>query len=161
MDPDGESYVNFGVTAGLYVGGTIGLIVDDHYRIYWYYGGGPGKVGVSASATWSPNNPTLGWNNGLQAVGFAAMQSGYSGGLNLKDLTNPKNSFIEVGVGGPFSYGTSRYKVVKTQYEVAPSRVKATTYISKKNWDKLSPAQKKKINLPKVYKPNKSMPKKR
>ncbi len=83
---------------------TGGIIIGSE-GIYTYGGGGvvspPGGIAI----TWSPFNPTPGWNVGAQFTGVIAFQYGYSfskeGG----------GRFWEIGIGWPIGGAVTGYYV--------------------------------------------------
>ena len=80
-DPFGLWYIDINVSIGWWLGGTGGIIISPE-GIFPYAGLGivspPGGVGV----TWSPSDPTPGWNVGLQGGYWGGGQVGYSFGEN-------------------------------------------------------------------------------
>lgn len=78
-DPFGLWYIDINVSLGYWGGGTGGIIISSE-GISPYAGGGvvspPGGVAV----TWSPSDPTPGWNVGLQGGYWGGGQIGYSFG---------------------------------------------------------------------------------
>ena len=91
IDPLGLWYVDFNVTIGQGLGVTFGVMVNDT-GIYPYTGGGL-TTSSGGSITWSPYDPTTGWNTGIQynSPYIVGGQYGYGGG----------ETFWEVGIGSP------------------------------------------------------------
>ena len=96
IDPLGLWYIDVNVGFG-WQGrvGTGGLIFSDK-GIYYYGGGGVGAPpGFSGALTWSPFDPTPGWNFGLQAGGAYGIFGG-QGGADIHG-----NLFLEAGLVSP------------------------------------------------------------
>ena len=91
-DPLGLWYIDINVSGGYGIGGTAGVMINDT-GIYPYAGGGVATPGASVSTTWSPNNPTPGWNFGVQGS-----SGGYAGQIGID---SKGGSFGEFGAGGP------------------------------------------------------------
>ena len=66
VDLLGLWYIDINVNVGWWGGGTGGVMIN-HTGFYPYAGGGFVTPGGSASITWSPCDPTPGWNAGFQA----------------------------------------------------------------------------------------------
>jgi RHS repeat-associated protein len=76
IDPLGLWYIDINGSLGYWGGGTGGVMINKE-GIYPYVGGGivspPGGIAV----TWSPSNPTPGWNIGFQGGYWGGGQVGY------------------------------------------------------------------------------------
>jgi len=79
IDPFGLWYVDLNVSGGFWIGATGGLLISSH-GIYPYAGGGFTSPPGGFSLTWSPSDPTIGWNIGLQGGYWIGGQGGYSWG---------------------------------------------------------------------------------
>jgi len=96
IDPLGLWYIDVNVGFGWWgIGGTGGILIGPQ-GIYSYGGGGVAVPGVGFSITWSPQNPSPGWNVGAQVNAIAAGQYGYSFG---KKGCGKGEQFWEIGVG--------------------------------------------------------------
>lgn len=103
IDPLGLWYIDINVSGGFWVGATGGVIIGSGGGIYPYVGGGFVTPGVGGSVTWSPQDPSTGWNVGLQGTYKVSAQGGYS----FKD----KSSYWEVGGGGPLGISATGFYV--------------------------------------------------
>ncbi len=79
IDALGLWYVDINISVGtpLFFGGTGGVQISAS-GIYPYAGGGLASSGIAI--TWSPSDPTTGWNAGFQAGYWGGGQIGYSFG---------------------------------------------------------------------------------
>ena len=103
IDPLGLWYIDVNVSGGWWgAAGTFGIIFSDK-GIYGYGGGGVGTPGLSGGLTWSPLDPTPGWNFGAQGGGLLGIFGGQAG----KDIQG--NPFWEVGLVSPGFSGTAFY----------------------------------------------------
>ena len=102
VDPLGLWYVDINGSGGWWGGGTGGIMIGPQ-GIYSYGGGGFVTPGVGASLTWSPQDPSSGWNVGGQVNAGFAYQYGYS----FKD----KSNFWEAGIGWPAGASVTGYYV--------------------------------------------------
>lgn len=94
IDPLGLWYVDINVSGGWWgLGGTGGILIGEE-GIYTYEGGGVVSPGIGGSITWSPQDPSTGWNVGVQGSAGLSGQYGYS----FKD----KGKFWEVGAGASY-----------------------------------------------------------
>jgi hypothetical protein len=95
IDPLGLWYIDVNVGIG-WQGkvGTGGVIFSDK-GIYYYVGGGGGTSGPAAAVTWSPFDPTPGWNFGFQFGGVYGLFGG-QGGADIHG-----NPFLEGGLVSP------------------------------------------------------------
>ena len=102
IDPLGLWYidVNFGVGWWGAVA-TGGLIFSDK-GLYYYVGGGVGTPGPAGAVTWSPFDPTPGWNFGVQVPVYGVF--GGQGGTDLQG-----NLFVEGGIVSLGAAGTAFY----------------------------------------------------
>ena len=97
IDPLGLWYLDVNVGLGWWgLGGTGGILIGPE-GIYSYGGGGVAVPGFGASITWSPQNPSPGWNVGAQVNAIFAGQYGYS--FSKKNGCGTAEKFWEVGVG--------------------------------------------------------------
>jgi|GEM_PF-3364898 len=78
-DPFGLWYVDVNVSLGYGGGGTAGVLVNNN-GVYPYAGGGIVSPPGGVSVTWSPSDPTTGWNVGLQGGYWGGGQGGYGFG---------------------------------------------------------------------------------
>lgn len=78
-DPLGLWYVDVNVSLGYWGGGTAGVLVNNS-GVYPYAGGGIVSPPGGISVTWSPSDPTTGWNVGLQGGYWGGGQVGYGFG---------------------------------------------------------------------------------
>jgi len=92
FDPTGFWYIDFNFSAAYWLGVTGGVMVNPT-GVYPYLGGGVG-AGVGPTITWSPSEPTQGWNVGLQGAYGVAGQVGYGFGQG-------GGWFWEAGAGTP------------------------------------------------------------
>jgi RHS repeat-associated protein len=92
-DPLGLWYIDINISGGFIIGGTGGILISSS-GIYPYVGLGLTTPGVSGSITWSPSDPTTGWNIGAQAQYGVAFQRGYGFGEG-------GGWFTEIGAGWP------------------------------------------------------------
>jgi len=79
FDPLGFWYYDINISVGKWVGATGGIIISPE-GISPYYGGGLVTPYGGISVTWSPQDPTSGWNIGFQLTNIIAYQFGYSFG---------------------------------------------------------------------------------
>jgi len=93
-DPLGLWYVDINISGGFWLGVTGGILISPG-GVYRYVGGGVVTPGVGGSVTWSPSDPTTGWNVGIQGQGGLAGQVGYGFGKG-------GGWFWEAGVGGGY-----------------------------------------------------------
>ena len=100
IDPLGLWYIDINVGVGWWGGVVTGGILFSQTGIYSYAGGGAGVPGPSGGITWSPSDPTPGWNYGAQG-GF------WLGGQYGAD--NQQNRFWEVGLVSPGLSGIAYY----------------------------------------------------
>lgn len=91
-DPLGLRYIDVNLSFGSILGVTLGVAVNN-CGIFPYLGGGA-MIGppVSGALTYSPSDPTIGWNVGIQGQYGYAYQWG-------KDREGTK--FEEWGIGSP------------------------------------------------------------
>ncbi len=101
-DPLGLWYIDINFSGGWWGGGTGGIMIGPE-GIYAYAGGGVVSPGGSVSITWSPQDPSTGWNVGAQGAAGISYQKGYS----FKD----KSKFWEIGVGLPAGFSVTGYYV--------------------------------------------------
>jgi RHS repeat-associated protein len=102
-DPLGLWYVDINVSAGYGIGVTGGFIIGTG-GVYGYLGGGIVTPGIGGSLTWSPYNPTAGWNFGAQG------QAGIAGQVGI----DPNGEgFWEAGIGFPPGGSITAYCVFK------------------------------------------------
>ena len=94
VDPEGLQYIDINVSAGFWLGGTAGILISPS-GTYIYVGGGFVTPGVGGSITWSPSDPTCGWNVGLQGTAVVGGQVGYGFGED-------GGWFGEIGIGGSY-----------------------------------------------------------
>ncbi len=103
LDPLGLWYIDVNVGAGWWGAvGTGGIIFSDK-GIYYYGGGGVGTTGLSGGLTYSPLDPSKGWNFGVQGGGLFGIFGGQFG----KDIQG--NPFWEVGLVSRGLSGTAFY----------------------------------------------------
>lgn len=100
-DPLGLWYIDINVSVGFWGGGTGGIMISPE-GIYPYAGGGVVSPPGGVSITWSPSDPTTGWNVGLQAGYWAGGQVGYGFGEG-------GGPFWEVGFATPGASLTGYY----------------------------------------------------
>jgi RHS repeat-associated protein len=93
VDPFGLWYIDINVSVGSWFGGTGGFLIGAE-GVYPYAGGGIVSPYGGASITWSPSDPSPGWNVGLQGTYGIAGQYGYSFGKG-------GGQFWEIGLGWP------------------------------------------------------------
>jgi len=79
IDPLGLWYIDINASLGYWGGGTWGVMIGPR-GIYPYAGGGAVTPWGGVALTWSPQNPTPGWNVGLQAGYWIGFQRGYTFG---------------------------------------------------------------------------------
>jgi RHS repeat-associated protein len=106
IDPLGLWYIDINVSLGIILGGTGGVMIGPN-GIYPYLGGGV-VIPSGISFTFSPCDPTPGWNEGLQ-IGlpwFVGGQGGYSYKTNRyfweAGIVTPGGSFTDYYVWGPY-----------------------------------------------------------
>ncbi len=100
IDPLGLWYIDVNISYSWHGAVLTGGVIFSDTGIYSYGGGGGGWPGPGFSLTWSPHNPTPGWNFGAQA--------GYWGGGQWgTDLAG--NPFWEVGFVTPGGAVTGYY----------------------------------------------------
>lgn len=95
VDPYGLWYIDINVSAGFWGGGTGGIIIGPE-GVY-SYGGGGAMSSPGFSVTWSPDDPSPGWNVGFQGGYLGGFQTGYAFGKNGKG----KGPFTEFGFVTP------------------------------------------------------------
>jgi RHS repeat-associated protein len=108
LDPFGLWYVDINISGGYWLGLTGGVMINDT-GIYPYLGGGFVTPGVSGSITFSPSDPTTGWNVGLQGGYWGGGQVGYGfgqgGGFYWEGgFVTPGASLTTFYVFGPFKF---------------------------------------------------------
>ena len=99
-------YIDYNISLGYWGGFTGGVMAGEH-GLYPYFGGGFVSPGGGGSVTFSPHNPTTGWNVGFQVQTIAAGQIGYSFG----GKGEPSGPFWELGVGAPGGVSLTGYHV--------------------------------------------------
>ncbi len=95
IDPLGLWYIDVNVGGGWWGALATGGVIFSDKGIYYYVGGGGGTSGPAAAVTWSPFDPTPGWNFGLQAGGAYGIFGG-QGGADIHG-----NLFLEAGLVSP------------------------------------------------------------
>ncbi len=106
IDPFGLWYFDFNVTLGDWVVITFGVMTNN-YGWYPYFGVGGVTPGARGAITASNDQPTPGWNVGLQGQRGAAGQVGYSFG----GYGHPSGWFSEIGLGFPPGLSLTGYYV--------------------------------------------------
>jgi RHS repeat-associated protein len=106
-DPLGLWYIDINVSGGFWIGGTGGIIIGTG-GVYGYVGGGIVTPGVGGSVTWSPYDPTVGWNFGAQGQAGLAGQVGIDSGGEF---------FWEAGIGWPPGASITGYCVFQNFFQ--------------------------------------------
>lgn len=94
IDPLGLWYIDINLSYGSVLGVTGGIMIGKE-GVYPYFGGGI-VLAPGFSITWSPSNPTTGWNEGLQ-FGIPKIWVGGQRGYSYKT----DEYFWEVGFSSP------------------------------------------------------------
>ena len=109
VDFFGQSYIDFNVSGGYWVGVTGGVVINTS-GIYSYFGGGIVTPGAGGSVMASFQNPSRGWNVGVQGQGGPAGHVGYSFG-------DGGGAFSEFGLGGPPGASLAGYYMWEIPWE--------------------------------------------
>ena len=104
IDPLGLWYVNINGTLGYGIGITGGVMINNN-GIYPYVGAGLTTPPGSVAITWSPSNPSPGWNESLQGGFWVGGQIGHSksGWSGEGGFVTPGVSLTGYNVWGPSS----------------------------------------------------------
>ena len=104
IDPLGLWYIDINISGGSWVGLTGGLLISEA-GVQAYGGGGFVTPGISGMVTFSPENPSPGWNFGL---GGAIL-----GGATQAGFDSKGNFFSEYGIGGPLGVSLTAFFVTQ------------------------------------------------
>lgn len=116
-DPLGLWYIDINVSLGYIGGGTGGIMIGSE-GIYPYGGGGAMTPPGGVSVTWTPADPSPGWNVGLQGGYWGGGQIGYSfgeggGPFGEVGFVTPGASLTGYYVGEPWKWPWKRDKEKK------------------------------------------------
>lgn len=114
-DQFGLWYIDLNFSIGFWAGGTWGIMIGSE-GVYIYGGGGVVSPPGGVALTWSPSDPTPGWNTGIQAGFGVGGQVGAAWGPCGEDFSNfgeGAETFWEVGLVTP-GFSITNYYV----YEV-------------------------------------------